>query len=93
MFQANSYVFPLGQGQVVQGWDDGLTLFNEGGKGTLFIPGYLAYGKRPGPGGKPNEALIFEVEMTNVSNTQEEAYMEKRAADSIAAAKAPKKTN
>ena len=92
-FQASSYVFPLGRGEVVPGWDDGLTLFNEGGKGTLFIPGYLAYGSRPGPGGKPHEALIFEVEMSNVSNTQEEAQMEKRRADSIDAAKAGKKSN
>ena len=91
-FQASDYIFPLGQGQVVAGWDDGLQLFNEGGKGTLFIPGYLSYGSRPGPGGKPNEALVFEVEMTNVSNTQEEAYREKRITDSLAAAKAPKKT-
>jgi hypothetical protein len=45
LFQASEYIFPLGQREVVQGWDDGLLLFNEGGKGTLYIPAYLAYGK------------------------------------------------
>ena len=85
LFQANQYIFKLGNAEVIGGWDDGLTLFNEGGKGTLYIPGYLAYGKRPGPGGKEFEALVFDVEVLNVSNTQEEAYADKRVADSLAA--------
>ena len=60
--------FVLGQGQVIPGWDEGLKVFGKGGKGTLYIPGNLAYGMRPGPGGKPNEALIFDVEMVDISN-------------------------
>jgi len=90
-FQTSQYIFPLGQGQAIPGWDDGLTLFNKGGKGTLFIPGYLSYGERPGPGGKPNEALVFDIELVNVSNTQEEAYNDKKIADSLSTAKTGKK--
>ena len=92
LFQASQYIFELGQGDAIKGWHDGLPQFNEGGKGTLYIPGYLAYGKRPGPGGTPYEALIFDIEVLNVSNTQLEAYTEKRAADSLAAIKNPVKT-
>jgi FKBP-type peptidyl-prolyl cis-trans isomerase len=92
LFQANEYIFPLGQAQVVQGWDDGIALFNEGGKGTLYIPAYSGYGKQPGPGGKPNEALVFDIEVLNVSDTQQQAYNDKKIADSLTAAKTAKKT-
>ncbi|HEX7904988.1 MAG TPA: FKBP-type peptidyl-prolyl cis-trans isomerase [Chitinophagaceae bacterium] len=61
--------FQLGKGGVIRGWEEGLQSFKQGGKGTLFIPGFLAYGKNPGPGSQPFEALIFDVEMLNVSDT------------------------
>jgi FKBP-type peptidyl-prolyl cis-trans isomerase len=60
--------FPLGEGRVIVGWDEGLKKFGKGGKGTLYIPGFLAYGMRPGPGGKPNESLIFDVEMVDIAD-------------------------
>ena len=54
IFQSNTYAFQLGMGNVIRGWDEGLTLFKKGGKGTLFIPGFLAYGKgQPGSPFKP----------------------------------------
>lgn len=84
LFESSEYIFALGKAEVIKGWDDGFTLFNEGGKGTLFVPGYLAYGKGAGPGGEPFESLVFDIEVLNVSNTQLEAYAEKRVADSIA---------
>ena len=87
VFQASQYTFPLGEREVVWGWDQGIAQFNKGGKGTLFIPGYLAYGDDPGPAGKPQAALIFEVEILNVTDTREQAQEEKRKADSTAAAK------
>ncbi len=59
----------LGENGVIRGWEEGLLAFKQGGKGTLFIPGYLAYGKNPGPGGKTFEALIFDIEMLSVSDT------------------------
>jgi FKBP-type peptidyl-prolyl cis-trans isomerase FkpA len=69
VFQSNSYTFPLGVGEVVQGWDEGLKLFKKGGKGTLYIPGFLAYGKDARPPFRPFEALIFDVEITDVKPT------------------------
>jgi FKBP-type peptidyl-prolyl cis-trans isomerase len=69
VFQSNSYAFQLGRGNVIRGWDEGLLLFKKGGKGTLYIPGFLAYGKNPGPGGKPFEALKFDIELLDVSDS------------------------
>ena len=92
VFQVGEYIFPLGESEVIAGWDQGIPEFNEGGKGTLYIPGYLAYGKNPGPVGKPYAALIFEVEVANVSNTREQAENDKRVADSVAT-KSGKKVN
>jgi FKBP-type peptidyl-prolyl cis-trans isomerase len=70
-FQSNTYAFKLGNAEAIRGWDEGLLLFKEGGKGTLFIPGFLAYGKNPGPGSpfKPFEALKFDIELLKVSDT------------------------
>jgi len=61
-----AYRFIIGTHSVIQGWDEGLKLFKKGGKGTLYIPGFLAYGPQPGPGGKPNEGLVFDVEIEDV---------------------------
>ena len=79
-FDAGVYVFQLGPGSVIQGWHDGLALFNQGGKGVLYVPGTLAYGPQAGPGG-PYAALIFDVEVLGVSDTQEQADAVKNSAD------------
>lgn len=47
---------------VIPGFGEGLQLMPVGSKGTLFIPGEIAYGMQGGPGG-PNAALIFDVEI------------------------------
>jgi FKBP-type peptidyl-prolyl cis-trans isomerase FkpA len=58
------YQFPLGMGQVIQGWDEGILLLNKGSKATLFIPPSLGYGAAGSPGVIPeNAALIFYVEV------------------------------
>ena len=61
--------FQLGTGNVIRGWDEGLTLLKKGGKATLYIPGFLAYGPTAGPGGKTYEALIFDVELVDITTT------------------------
>jgi FKBP-type peptidyl-prolyl cis-trans isomerase FkpA len=58
--------FPLGQGRVIQGWDEGIALMPVGTKGILLIPSYLAYGAQ-GAGGAigPNQILRFDVEVVS----------------------------
>ena len=90
-FDAGVYIFQLGIGNAIKGWHDGIPLFNKGGKGVLYIPGTLAYGADPqGPGG-PYAALKFDIEILNVSDTQEKAEAVQRTADSLAAKKTVQK--
>lgn len=58
------YQFPLGMGQVIPGWDEGIELLNKGAKATLFIPASLGYGAAGSPPVIPENAdLIFYVEL------------------------------
>ncbi len=59
--------FPLGAGQVIPGWDEGIALLQVGDKARFVIPSHLAYGSR-GAGGviPPNATLIFDVELMAV---------------------------
>ena len=66
-YQRNKPIeFTLGVGQVISGWDEGISLLKKGAKATLVIPANLAYGPS-GAGGviPPNATLIFDVELVS----------------------------
>lgn len=58
------FSFTLGQGQVIRGWDEGISKLNVGSKATLIIPSHLAYGNQQrGPVITPFSTLIFDIEL------------------------------
>jgi len=64
---------PIGIGQVIKGWDEGIMLLKEGESATLLIPSSLGYGER-GAGGviPPNAWLVFDVELVKVNSSSSE---------------------
>ena len=64
----DTFKFKLGKGQVISGWDQGVTGMKVGGRRRITIPPMLAYGKR-GAGGAigPDETLVFVIDLIAVN--------------------------
>ncbi|MBK8700146.1 MAG: FKBP-type peptidyl-prolyl cis-trans isomerase [Saprospiraceae bacterium] len=58
--------FPVGQGNVIPGWDEALMLLPSGTKATLFIPSNLAYGDQQSGPIPPNSELVFYIEFQGI---------------------------
>lgn len=65
--RGTTFKFALGKGQVIAGWDQGVTGMKVGGRRRITIPPMLAYGKR-GAGRVigPDETLVFVVDLLSV---------------------------
>ena len=61
-----AFEFVLGMGQVIQGWDEGIGMMEEGGKATLILPQHLAYRDRAAGIIPPFSPLVFEVELIEI---------------------------
>lgn len=69
--------FPLGQGMVIPGWEEGIALMHPGDKFRLIIPYTLAYGETGREPVIPAKAdLIFDVELISIAETPAEAPTE-----------------
>ena len=61
------FVFQIGQGRVIRGWDEGVSTMKVGGRRILTVPAHLGYGA--GGAGNvipPNATLVFDVELLGV---------------------------
>ena len=66
--RGGTFSFPLGQGRVIKGWDQGVVGMRVGGRRRLTIPARLGYGDRgAGADIKPGETLVFVVDLLKVS--------------------------
>ena len=61
------FVFDLGRGYVISGWEEGVVGMKPGGVRKLIIPSHLGYGSRDMGSIPPNSTLHFEVELVSVS--------------------------
>jgi peptidylprolyl isomerase len=64
------FKFTLGEGKVIEGWEEGLKYFNKGSEGILFIPSQLAYGATPLEDDKiiipAYSVLIFKIQVVDI---------------------------
>lgn len=63
--------FKLGKGQVIKGWDEGISLLTEGSHAKLIIPPALGYGDKSMGNMPPNSTLYFDVELVEIVESPE----------------------
>lgn len=67
VFDQNAEGITFNLSQVIAGWTEGITYFNEGGSGMLLIPSRLAYGNAGRSGIPGGAVLIFDIELLEVN--------------------------
>ena len=64
------FTFTIGEGKVIEGWEEGLTYFNKGSEGYIFVPSKMAYGATPLDDGKnvvpAHSTLIFKIQVIDI---------------------------
>ncbi len=70
------FVFPLGRGKVIKGWEEALPFFNKGSSGKIVIPSKYAYGQmgieEESINIPPNSILIFQIKVIDISSPESE---------------------
>jgi peptidylprolyl isomerase len=67
--RGQAFSFPLGEGQVIKGWDEGVVGMKVGGRRELIIPPSLGYGAQsPTSAIAPNDTLIFVVDLVSIGS-------------------------
>ncbi|CAL1707710.1 unnamed protein product [Somion occarium] len=61
------FIFRLGRGEVIKGWDEGIAGMQVGGERRLTIPASLGYGKKGSDPIPPNATLIFDVKLVKIN--------------------------
>ncbi len=63
------FEFTIGKGEVIPGWDEGISMMSAGGKATLIIPSKMGYGERGAGADIPAYSpLVFDVELISISD-------------------------
>jgi len=64
--ESNQFVFTLGKGEVIAGFEQGATGMKVGGKRVILVPSNLAYGSAGNRNIPPNAGLVFEITLTKI---------------------------